>query len=358
MRLTASPFVPVALSLAVCAPALAAQDAPFVDRVEVARVLVDVRVFDTSGAPVTALGPDDFVVTIGGRPARVESAEWVGRASGSAGGVPAGGKASDARAVPSSPHAASSSRAAEPAGRLIVFIVQKDLEPSRVAGLMTLSVLADHLLEPLTAGDRVAVLSFDSRLRIWTDFTNDATRLRAILRDDLLVRHPGPAAASAGLSLLSRLDEPTARRTWSIEQALRRVAEALEPLPGAKSVVLIGYGFGRFSFSGVILMDGYEEAAAALKRARAAVFALNVTQADYNSLQAGLESVSEETGGVYAKLYPFPEQGIRRVTHALAGHYVLFVERPDLPGGAHRIDVRLASDRGRLVAGRGFLQIP
>jgi hypothetical protein len=46
---------------------------------------------------------------------------------------------------------------------------------------------------------------------------------------------------------------------------------------------------------------------------------------------------------------------VRRVAQALAGHYVLFVERPSLPAGAHRIHVRLTSDRGRIAAGRGFV---
>jgi VWFA-related protein len=331
----------------------APQDAPFVERVEVARILIDARVVDDRGAPIADLGPADFVVRIGQHEARVESAEWVGRAP------------QDAR-VADNPHLVDSpppeqrvvGPSPEPAGRLVVVLVQKDLEPFRMVGLMRLSWLADRLLETLTPDDRIAVLSFDSRLRLWMDFTNDFARVRAVLRDDLLVRRPGPVTRSEGVSLLARLGEQSAARTHRIEDALRRVAEALEPLPGAKSVVLFGYGFGRLMMSGVIMMHGYEEAAAALKRARAAVFTLNVTEADYNSLQAGLQSVSEETGGLYASLYAFPMQAIRRVTHALTGHYVLFVERPDLPRGAHRIEVRLASRRGRVVAGRGLLQVP
>ncbi|HXE81342.1 MAG TPA: hypothetical protein VNK41_11355, partial [Vicinamibacterales bacterium] len=190
------------------------------------------------------------------------------------------------------------------------------------------------------------------------DFTNDFARVRSILRDEMLVRRPGPVRASDGISLLSRLDERTAARTAGIEQALLHIAKSLEPLPGAKSVVLIGYGFGRFSWSGVVLMDGYEAAAAALKQARVSVFTLNVTQADFNSLQAGLQSVSAETGGIYESLFHFPVLAIRRVANALSGHYVLFVERPVLPAGTHRIEVRLPSGRGRLVAARGFVRVP
>src|SRR5688500_13295397 len=69
---------------------------------------------------------------------------------------------------------------------------------------------------------------------------------------------------------------------------LRRIGESLEPLPDAKTVLVLGYGFGRFNArtGGVVLMDGYEEATVALQRARVAVFTLNVTQANFNSLQA------------------------------------------------------------------------
>ena len=343
----------VLAALVVPALTVAAQDAPFVERVEVTRVLIDAHAFNDRGAPITSLGPSDFIVTIGGRQVPVESAEWVGS--------PAASVISTDGAGPSragvKPDARADRAPREPAGRLIVFLVQKDLEPSRVLGLMKLSSLADHLLEPLTPGDRVAVLSFDSRLRIWTDFTNDVARIRSVLSDEILVKRPGPVAPSQDVSLTSGLDERAAARISSIEQALRHVAQSLEPLPGAKSIVLLGYGFGRWTPGGVMLMDGYEAAAAALKRARAAVFTLNVTQADYNSLQAGLQSVSTETGGLYASLYTFPVQAIRRVTHALAGHYVLFVERPDLPRGAHAIDVRLVSGRGRLVSGRRVVRV-
>ncbi|HXE80192.1 MAG TPA: hypothetical protein VNK41_05545, partial [Vicinamibacterales bacterium] len=149
----------------------AGQDAPFIERVEVVRVLVDVRVLDDGGAPVLGLGPSDFAATIGGRPVRVESAEWVGQDRA---------RIRDPEKpwpLESAPPVAAAGTQREPSGRLIVFLVQKDLEPRRVAGLMRLSSLADHLLAPLTAEDRVAILSFDSRLRIWIDFTNDFARV-------------------------------------------------------------------------------------------------------------------------------------------------------------------------------------
>jgi hypothetical protein len=103
-------------------------------------------------------------------------------------------------------------------------------------------------------------------------------------------------------------------------------------------------------------MDGFAEASAALQRARVTVSSLNVTQANYNSLQAGLETVAADTGGIYAGTYEFPESAIARVSEMLAGYYVLFVEKPDLRPGAHRIDVRLAGRRGTVMARRSYVE--
>ena len=57
----------------------AAQQQPAVtERVDVSRVLIDVRVINDEGGPVAGLGPDDFDVRIGGEPVDVESALWLG----------------------------------------------------------------------------------------------------------------------------------------------------------------------------------------------------------------------------------------------------------------------------------------
>jgi hypothetical protein len=312
---------------------------PFVERVEVARILIDARAFDERGVPIAGLEAGDFIVKIAGRPVRVESAEWIGAPE------PPDGSPVEAAGPPgTSPP--------DDAGRLIVFLVQKDLESARIRGLMQVGQLIDRLLAPLTPRDRMAVVSFDSRLRFWTDFTGDRDRVRAILASDVILRRPPAVTQSGDISLLSRLDRPSDLRIFGIEHALRRIGESLEPLPGAKTVVILGYGFGRFNArtGGVMLMDGYEDASAALQRARAAVFTLNVTQANFNSLQVGLQTVSEETGGLYASLYEFPVRALDTIGRALAGHYVLFVERPDLERGAHRIDVRLATRKGTVVA--------
>ena len=55
--------------------ALAAQQPQHVERVDVARVLIDARVVDDGGRPVIGLEPADFEVKIDGKHVRVESAQ-------------------------------------------------------------------------------------------------------------------------------------------------------------------------------------------------------------------------------------------------------------------------------------------
>lgn len=336
----------VALALLAWSLVVAAAQAPFIERVDVSRVLIDARVLDDHGKAVPALGPEDFIVDIDGNRVPVESVEWIEGGERDAEDVVADADEDTARAV---------TRQSD--GRLIVVLVQKDLEPKRVTGLMVMLKLIEPLMQQIRPADRVALLSFDSRLRVWTDFTNDVEHVRSLLQKDLLMRFPPPVIASEGPSLLARFDIDSRARTADFEKSLQMIGEALEPLPGAKSVVLLGYGFGRFDPStwGATMTPAYDDARMALQQARASVFSLNVTQANFNSLQAGLQNVSAATGGFYASTYEFPVLAMQRVVQALQGYYVLFVEKPRRAGaaakpGEHRIDVRLAARNGSVFA--------
>jgi VWFA-related protein len=312
--------------------------ARYAERVDVTRILVDARVVDDRGTPLTDLGVGDFAVRIGGRAARLESAEW----------VPGGGGPDNRPALPST----SIGGIAGPVpDRLTVLLLQKSFEGSRLAGLMRMLLGTRDFLRQFGPRDRIAVLSFDSHLQIWQDFTNDRDRVRQVL-ERALVDPPPAVEPVRSPSLLERMSVTRARRTYSIEQSLRLIGEALTDVPGAKSVVLIGYGFGRLnpSTGAVHMENGYVEARQALQAARASVFCLDVTDADYHSLEAGLQLVAEATGGFFARTHLFQERAFNLLSGALAGYYVLFVERPDLERGTHRIEVKLTRRVGKVLA--------
>ena len=133
------------------------------------------------------------------------------------------------------------------------------------------------------------------------------------------------------------------------------IAGALAPLPGAKTVVIVGHGFGRLGRSGVMMENNYEGARDALQEARASVFCLDVTSADYHSLEAGLQQVADDTGGFFERTHLFSQLALNRLGAAIAGHYVLLVEKPEGKRGRHRIDVKLKGRDGRLYARNVFV---
>jgi VWFA-related protein len=328
-----------ALAALIAIPGVGAQQPPrFGERVDVARIIVDARVLDDRGNAVPGLTADDFKIRIDGKPARVETATWVGGTDPDL----------DAALLESTP--LQGAGAPIGTGRLVVFLFQKDLEPSRIVGLMRMLFKSRDFLETLTPHDRVAILSFDSHLKIWTDFTNDRERLGHVLARGLLFERPPAVQASSTPSLVKRLDPEKGRRTYGIERALELIGEALEPLPGSKSLVLIGHGFGRFSRSGVSMENDYGPARHALVASRTSVFSLDVTQADYHSLEAGLQLISEQTGGFYARTHIFPDLAMQRLSGALAGYYVLFVEKPESRRALHDIQVDLTRVKGRVFA--------
>lgn len=318
---------------------------PLTDRVEVVRVLIDARALDGSHRPITGLTAADFRVRIGGRPARVESAEWIGA-------TPPGDPRRSTPAAPPPDHASGD-------GRLIVFLVQKSLQHGRIGGLMRTLFDSEPFFRTFTPHDRIAVLSFDSHLRMFLDFTDDPERVRQVLRHDLLLERPPATVASGSPSLKARLPPERGRAFSSVEQALGGLADALRPMPGAKTVIVIGHGFGRASFSrdlsvATVALDDYERIRHALQEARATVFCLDVTEADYHTLEYGLQTVAADTGGFFERMFHFPALSFARLSAALAGHYVLFVERPELRPGTHEIDVALTRRKGRVLARRHF----
>ena len=88
----------------------------------------------------------------------------------------------------------------------------------------------------------------------------------------------------------------------------------------------------------------YEPAKRALMRAGVSVSVLDITQADYHSLEVGLETVARETGGVYEKTFQNPLVAVDRVMEMIAGYYEITFEPPSGLKRAARVRVKL---RGR-----------
>lgn len=232
----------------------------------------------------------------------------------------------------------------------MVFLFQKDLHRTRIPGLMLMLRELERSLDTFPPSDQVAILRFDSELHLILDFTRDRKRLRRSFEDDVLFGRAAAAGVTSAPTVFPTLDRERDEPAHTMEEALLRIAHALEPLPGPKSVIVVGHGFGRLGPAGVAMEAGYDDARRALQRARASVFTLDVTDADYHSLEAGLQLVSDDTGGLYQRTHVFSRGALDRVVAALDGQYVLFVEKPsELRPGSHSLSVRLKGRDGRVL---------
>lgn len=332
---------PLALALV-----LAPQEPRFGERVEVERVLLDVRVVAGRGQAVRGLGPEDFRLEVDGRRVPVESAQWVeGERPYAEGLTPAAAAAAGAEAAPE--------------GRLIVFFFQKEVGASRTIGLLRMQREALKLARQLEAQDRVAVVSFDSHFKVWLDFSTDRAALGHVLQHGLIFESRPHAVEEPHPSLLAHVDAEAGRRATSPETALLLLGQALGALPGSKSVAFFGWGLGRLVMGvGVVAEPDYGPAVEALYAARATVFALDVTNADRHTLEVGLQSIAEHTGGFYSRTHDFPAQALKRLAGALSGHYVLAFERPDLKAGSYPLRVRLVPGRKGDVLARNTYTTP
>jgi VWFA-related protein len=312
----------------------------FDDSITVALDTIVVRVVDTSGRPILGLTPDDFRVLVRGKEIPVVAVDWVSSET-----------AAEPHAELLPVEEEDVAPAPPPAGKLVVFFVQADLNPTRISGQMRMRPYTRELLASLHPSDRVAVVSYDSHLKLWLDFTEDREAVHEVVDRAMIFSPEEKVEPSAPPSLAARFDEEAARRAASPEKALEVTAQALAGLPGEKTMIYLGYGLGRFGVGGVRMTPDYKPAVKAFSRARVSVFVLDVTSADYHSLEVGLQSVAEATGGTYASTFRLPGVATDRIARAISGWYVLTFDREALDGiEPGRATVKLKGRRGEVLA--------
>lgn len=332
----------------------------FIDEITVELFSVPVRIFDTFGEPIRGLEPEDLKADIGGRPVPITHVDWVSPRA-----VPEGPGArqtapgetasddTDAREAAAWADWYWEGKASDrgPKPRVIVFFVQADFEPSRVRGHLRLLPLVRELIAGLEPEDRIALLTFDSHLRMWHDLTTDHAQVAETLYD--AVRPGGtpklPEPRGRGPFLRPKFDVAEARRVANAETALGMTAEALVPLDGRKEIIFLGWGLGEFRGGAVHMTQDYGRAVDALFRARATVSVLDVTEADWHALEFGLKNVAKATGGTYQRTFHFASQATKRLARQLQGYYVVYLDRQAAPQAKGRVHIRLEQGPGQVV---------
>ncbi len=313
---------------------------PFGTTVDVTRILTEVRVVDDAGNPIADLGPNDFRVKISGTPAEVESVTW----------IPTTGEAAALVATPEDGTnlADPVHDFGEPTPRLIVVLFQTDINLYRIKGVVRMAPQAADFVRNMAPTDRVAFLTFESHLELRSDFTVEHEALAEMIKTteilDATIEPPKPS--SPRLSEFFNFKQ--ARKAATMSDALELIAQALAPMPGPKTLVLFGWGVGRYNRGHSITTPGLTNAIAALTAARTSVFSLDITTADWHTLEIGLRKVSEDTGGVYLKTHLFPETAMDKLVRVISSYYELSVVPPPKLKHPYLIDVKV-KQRGARV---------
>jgi VWFA-related protein len=315
----------------------------------VERVVVDAHVLGPDGMPILNLAPSDFFVKVDGKPAVIEAVDWIS----------ADTPETDASALEGvSGEEADRFRSDAPPGRLILMFFQTDYNTNRLNGLLRMAQQARAFLSTLVPTDRVAVASYDSQLKLRQDFTSDRGKIERAINAAIRMGPAGKRDPDSHPSIARYLDPEKARRAATPERALALLGESLAPVPGGKSMIFFGWGLGTIGgLSGPVASESYawSDALHAMGRARINIFTLDVTDADYHSLEGYLQQISDLTGGKYEKTNLFPSLAMEHVRRAISGRYVItFMKPKNLPRGDHDIEVSLVGRRGAVFARQYF----
>jgi VWFA-related protein len=344
---------PVFVLLALAARGAAAQESEdrrgqTREQVLVERVVLDAHVTGPDGNPIPNLGTADFIVTVDGKPAALESVDWLA----------AGTPEVDAAAIASLTPAEGAAPPDIAPGRLIVFFFQTDHEISRLTGLLRMGIQARRFLGTLLPTDRIAVLSYDSKLKLRQDFTGDRSKIDAAINAAIRRGDPPLPDPDSHPALARHLDQAEARRCATPERALEVLARALASIPGGKSLLYFGWGLGTVGgMSGPNASEekAWIEALHRMAEARTTIFTLDVTDADYHTLEGSIQQIAELTGGTYQKTHLFPDLAMDRVGRAISGRYVLVFVKPPGHRGVHSVEIALAGRKGRVISRQYFV---
>ncbi len=313
------------------------QDLDLQEELDVSRVILDVRALDNRGRAIPDLEPADFDIVVDGHAVKVESVDWITGTLPDIEGIE--------RLSPGDENWAPGR------GRLIVLLFQRSLLGSRMPGLMKMRDVLAGFVDELPPEDRVAILVHDTHLKIYTDFTDDRQRLSGILADAIVEqRPPGEVSAGPEPSLLSRVAAEDARDAAELEDALLLLGRSMRRLPGAKTLIFVGYSMNRWEGSSQVL----GEALGLLIAGRVTMFSMDITRADYHSLEGPMIQAAEESGGFYVKTNVFSQGAMSKVEQAMDGVYEVSFIKPRLPGGRHEIRMALRSRKGQVYHRRFY----
>ncbi len=349
----ASPVLSLLVFLAASLPAAEQQAPPFAETIEVVEVLLDVLVTDRQGNLVLGLGADDFAVSEGGKPVELtgvtfySNRELPGEASGASG--------------------------APPADRyFILFFHDARLTLPRLAGrqLEAARQAREWARASLQPNDLVAVASYDARLRLHLDFSNDPEHVARAIEEGARSQRSPPAAAperaapprpSLAVNLPDEFE--MGRESPTIYHGLRLVAEAAGAIRGRKNLLLFSTGFGELDLGGLYVPDRqyYDPLVRTLNDNNVTVFALDLFSGEEeHTFRSALRHLAADTSGELFYNFLNYRTALEKIARENNGYYLLSYRsgHPAGTSGYQRVEVKPKNPKLRVRARAGYLYGP
>jgi len=355
--------VPIALALLIAlAPAARAQqpDQPqgqFGEQVEVGEVLLDVLVTDADGNAVLGLGPDDFVVEEAGQPREVTSVSFY--ANRRVGGALANlGEKASVESLP------------EDRYFILFFQDQRQRQFDTDVPLLRQQLDAGRFAkkwvrEDLLPDDWVAVVSYDSRLRVQTDFTRDHDALTkaidaAVQGKSLDLDEFAQVGNTSGPSLIDDLPRGRylSKQTGRIYDAVKLVAEATGDIRARKNLVMFGIGFGILTTSDREDVRFYDPMMQTLNDNNVAAYMvdLNPNTVDH-AMSDPMNRLAKETGGRYFFNFTNFQTPLSQIADENNGYYLLSYRSSHPRGetGYQKVTVKTANPELKVKTREGYV---
>lgn len=330
----------------------------FGERIEVNEVLLDVLVTDSRGNVIVGLGKDDFVVKEDGKPVDLTGVTFY----------------SNRRLVESSQAVAQKGITVDqiPEDRyfILFFEDQKDVAqeaPRLLSQSMEAAKRAKGWVDgELLPNDWVAVVSYDTKLKVQQDFTRDKRALVRGIDDAIKAKDPEgnyPSRITAeGPSLLKGLPKGKELRkeTGNIYDALQVLSEAVGDIRGRKNLLLFTYGLpGRTNSLGQFVPDKvhFEPTMRALNANNVAAYTIDITPpGTEHTLSDALNNMANETGGRYFFNVTNFSTPLDQISQENSGYYLLSyqTERMAKASGFQQVQVTTTNPEFRVKTRRGY----
>lgn len=387
MRSTATTLSALAIAVSI-AGATTAQEEPtgrFEGEVSVNEVQLDVVVTDRSGNVILGLGPNDFIVEEDGSEVEVASSTFYSNMSF----VESANMAERLGIDP----------ADVPVDRYFVLFIhdQRTLLPSLVRKYMDVTRrVEDWIFKELLPNDWVAVVRYDAKLMVHTDFTTDNQVILQAVRDAARGKRPPDIWPSrleedaTGPSLMAHLPQgkEMMRQTKRIYDGMSVLADALGKITGRKNLLFWSMGFGEGDEFGNWTPDVryYDPMMQALNDNNVAVYSISIFEslsaqnsalgtsaagggiapagnafepalgAAIDIMGSSLSTIADDTGGRHFFNFIAFDKPLSQVLEENNGYYLLSyrTETPLGESGYRQVEVKAKNPEFQVKARQGY----